>query len=392
MELTAMANSAQNNTSATSVCKRCVMDSRSTPSFVLQENGFCNFCSRFFNTAELIAINDQEGNKVKLDQLVSQIKEAGKSNQYDCIIGLSGGVDSSYVAYWAWKAGLRPLAVHFDNGWNSELAVHNIEQIIKTTGFDLYTYVINWDEFRDLQRAYFKAGVIDIEVPTDHMIFATLYQVSAKNKVKYLLSGTNHQTEGILPKEWVFSKTDLINLQDIHRRFGDVKLKTYPRLGHTQRFIYENLNGIRFVEPLQLQEYSKQLAKETIQREFGWRDYGGKHYESQFTKFYQGYVLPTKFKVDKRKAHLSTLVCNGEITREKALQELEQPPIPENELSDLYNYSIKKLGFTNEEFQAIMQSEPVPHTHYHHEGRPSLADKIQMAIVWRLGKYIFKRK
>jgi N-acetyl sugar amidotransferase len=367
------------------------MDNSSLSDFRLDENGYCNYCNDFFVREKKLNIQDDHNNTAKLAALVTKIKDTGAGSRYDCIIGLSGGVDSSYLAYWAWKSGLRPLAVHFDNGWNSELAVHNIENIIRTTGFDLYTYVINWDEFRDLQRAYFKSGVIDIEVPTDHMIFATLFKIASKNNVKYLLSGTNHQTEGIMPREWVFDKTDLINLQDIHKKFGETTLKTYPKLGYLQRFIFQKIKRIRFAEPLELQPYNKHIAKSTITKEFGWRDYGGKHYESNFTKFYQGYVLPTKFKVDKRKAHLSTLICNGELTREAAINELQQPPIPTSEQSELYDFSIKKLGFTDGEFTDIMNSKPVPHTFYKTEGNPGLGDKIFLAIIWRLNKYIFRK-
>ena len=368
------------------------MDDTAITNFIIDDKGHCNYCNDFFTVQEKYHYKEPAKLKVQLDALVQKIQQEGKGKKYDCVIGLSGGVDSSYLAYWAWKAGLRPIAVHFDNGWNSELAVHNIENIIRVTGFDLYTYVINWDEFRDLQRSYFKAGVIDIEVPTDHMIFATLFKVASENNIRFLLSGTNHQTEGILPREWVFSKTDLSNLKDIHSKFGEKQLKTYPKLGFVQRFFYEQVKGIKFVDPLELQDYNKNLAKQTIIEQFGWRDYGGKHYESQFTKFYQGYVLPRKFNVDKRKAHLSTLVCNGELSRADALKELEQPPIAENEVSDLYHYSIKKLGFSDEEFRQIMKAKPVPHTFYRHEGNPTFSDKLKTAILWRIGKYFIKRK
>ncbi|MDB5223192.1 MAG: ExsB family protein [Chitinophagaceae bacterium] len=365
------------------------MDNIALKAFELGKDGYCNYCNNFFLEEKRLNINNENLNNEKLSQLIALVKTSGAKKRYDCIIGLSGGVDSAYLAYWAWKNGLRPLAVHFDNGWNSELAVHNIENIIRITGFDLYTYVINWDEFRDLQRAYFKAGVIDIEVPTDHMIFATLFKVAAKNKIKYLLSGTNHQTEGIMPKEWVFDKTDLINLKDIHKKFGELKLKTYPKLGYLHRFYFQKIKGIQFLEPLQLQRYNKSLAKSTIVREFGWRDYGSKHYESTFTKFYQGHVLPLKFKVDKRKAHLSTLICNGEVERQIAREDLNVPPIAASELRELYNYSIKKLGFTDEEFQLMMKEEPVPHRVYKTEGNPGFADKIFLAIIWRINKYLF---
>lgn len=370
------------------VCKRCLLSSENIKQINFDEKGNCNYCNNFFEGQKQYLAPGKE-QEFALQQLVDKISADGKNKPYNCIVGLSGGVDSSYVAYWAWKAGLKPLAVHFDNGWNSELAVSNIENIIKTTGFDLYTYVVNWNEFRDLQRAYFKAGVIDIEVPTDHMIFATLFKVANKNNIKYLLSGTNHATEGILPKEWVYSKIDLLNIQDIHKKFGEIELKEYPKLGALQRSYYTQYKKIQFVEPLNLQPYNKKIAKETIIKEFGWRDYGGKHYESVFTKFYQGYVLPNKFKVDKRAAHLATLICNGELTQQQAIDEMQQPPIALDEVNEVYNYAIKKLGFTKEEFDAIMAATPVPHEVYENENNPSPLNKLKIKVMFKLCKILF---
>jgi N-acetyl sugar amidotransferase len=295
---------------------------------------------------------------------LEEIKAAGKKRDYDCVVGVSGGVDSTYVAWLAKEYGLRSLAVHCDNGWNSELAVKNIENIVKKLDFDLYTHVINWEEFRDLQLSYLKASVVDIEAITDHAIIATLYQVAAKNKIKYILSGENIATEGLLPQHWVHNKNDLINIKAIHRRFGSMPLKTYPTLGFGKNLLYQRMLGINYLTVLDYVDYVKEDAKEIIVEELGWRDYGGKHYESIFTRFYQSYILPTKFHIDKRKSHLSTLVCSGQMTREAALEKIKDPIIDNDVLGADKEYVIKKFGLTAKSFEEIMALPIKQHTDY----------------------------
>ena len=290
-----------------------------------------------------------------LSRIVDELKRAGKGKAYDCVLGLSGGVDSSYLAYLAVELGLRPLVVHFDNGWNSELAVSNIENLVKGLHLDLHTFVMDWPEFRDLQRAYFKASVVDLEVPTDHMILGALYRIAEQHGLKYLLSGTNVVTEAILPRRWYFSKFDLKNLRDIHAHFGTLPLRKLPALGFWQLTYYNQIRGINSISMLDLVDYNKAEAKQLLMHRFGWRDYGGKHYESVFTRFYQGYILPTKFNIDKRKAHLSTLICSGQITREDALTELEKPTYQATLQVEDKRYVAKKLGFTEDEFEMILR-------------------------------------
>jgi hypothetical protein len=268
------------------------------------------------------------------------------------------------MAYLAKDWGLRPLIVHFDNGWNSELAVKNIESIIAYTGFDLYTHVVNWDEFRSLQLAYIKSGVLDWEVPTDHGFMGALFRAAKREGIKHILTGTNHQTEGILPKSMSSNKDDSINILDIARKFGAQPFKTYPFVGPLRHIYYTEIYGFERHAPLNWIDYHKDRAKETIIREMGWRDYGGKHYESVFTRFYQGYVLPVKYGVDKRKAHFASLINSGQMTREEAMEILKTDPYGNEDLKwQDFEFVAKKLGMSQEELHAILAEKPVSHQH-----------------------------
>jgi N-acetyl sugar amidotransferase len=293
-----------------------------------------------------------------LDELISQIKKDGRHKDYDCIIGVSGGVDSTYVAYLTKTLGLRPLAVHLDNGWNSELAVSNISETLTKLNIDLYTYVINWEEFKDLQLSFINASVVDIELTTDHAIFATLYKVANKHRIKYILQGVNIATEGFLPSNWIHNKFDWLNIKSIHSKFGKMPLKTFPHLSLIEYFFYNYLSGIKFVPILNYIPYSKEVAKKTIVSELNWRDYDGKHYESVFTRFYQAYILPKKFGIDKRKSHYSTLICAGEQSKEKVLELLKLPALDPDKLKLDKEFVIKKFNLTSEQFEQLM-SQPV---------------------------------
>jgi len=297
-----------------------------------------------------------------LSALAKRIREAGEGKEYDAVVGLSGGVDSSYAAHLAHGMGLRLLAVHFDNGWDSELAVGNIERIVQACDMDLSTYVIDWAEFRDLQRAFLKASVVDIEILSDHAIYASMLNLAKESGIRFVVSGTNVATEHGLPPSWVWSKQDWTNIQSIHASYGSVELRSFPHLTTTQRMLIRLLGrDLEVVEPLNLVRYRRDEAAATLSRLYGWRDYGGKHHESVFTKFYQGYILPTKFGIDKRRVHLSDRIRSGELTRDEALAELERPAYDRAELAREKAYVIKKLGFTEEEFAAIMAEPPRPH-------------------------------
>lgn len=344
------------------ICTRCVMDT-TDPEIKFDENGICNHCKRYDELVRLKLLTGEEREN-KLKEIIDKIKRKGKNKKYDCIIGVSGGVDSSYAAYIVKKLGLRPLAVHLDNGWDAELAVGNIEKILKNLDIDLYTYVVNWEEFKALQLAYFKASVVDIEVVTDHAITAAIYDIADKNRIKYFLSGSNIVTEAIMPYSWAYNKNDLWNLEAIHKRYGTVKLKTYPTMGLFKWLYYGFFKGIQTIPLLNYVDYNKKEAKELLISELGWVDYGGKHYESLFTKFYQAYILPTKFNIDKRKAHLSTLICSGQITREEALKELEKPLYGEDELARDKEYVLKKLALSEKEFEDLMKLPIKRHQDY----------------------------
>lgn len=344
------------------MCVRCILDTRDDPKITFNEVGLCNHCLTYEIVAERRLLGAQR--EQKLAALLERIKADGQGREYDCVVGVSGGVDSTYVAYLAKKFDLRALVVHCDNGWNSELAVKNIENIVRCLDYDLFTYVIDWEEFRDLQIAYLKASVVDIEALTDHAIFATLSQIASQRGIKYILSGENVVTEGVLPASWVHMKSDLINIKAIHRRFGRLPMKTFPTKGFLQGLYYEYVRGIHYIPILDYVEYIKEDAKQTITSELGWRDYGGKHYESIFTRFYQSYILPEKFGIDKRKSHLSTLICSGQISREEALLKIREPIIDQDVLQSDKEYVIKKFGLTPELFDAIMTAPLRQHTDY----------------------------
>lgn len=345
------------------VCTKCVMDT-SDKDISFDESGVCNHC---LDAEEKLRnyIFSEEQEQVNLQSIKKMIL-ASKRGTYDCLIGVSGGVDSSYILYLAWKMGLNPLCVHFDNGWNSNIAVSNIEKMIQKCGFDLQTYVIDWPEFRDLQRAFFKAGVIDIEMLTDHAITAIMFKLARKSNLKFILSGGNYRTEHGLPKSWTWNKQDLRNIKHIHSLFGEIsQIKNYPTLNSFRYVFLRKFKVIfSYVEILNKINYSKKEAVETLIREFGWENYGGKHYESVFTKFYQAYYLPKKFGYDKRRVHLSAQIRNYEITREYAVQELLNPPVDDLTFQDEKSYVLKKLGFTESEFDEIMHAKPKGHLYY----------------------------
>ena len=281
-------------------CNRCVMDTTASE-IVFDENGNCNFCNTF-----LKKLDAQNTNKVELkNDLINKIKKDGRGKKYDCIIGVSGGVDSSYVLHLAKEEGLRILAVHMDNGWNSELATNNISNLVNELNIDLYTHVINWEEYRDMMESFFKANVIDIEILYDNSMTAVNFNLAKKYKTKYILSGQNLSTEGMqMPKSWNWLKLDAKNIKAIHKKYGTQKIKTFPLISTMQWIYCEYFKGIKWLPLLDYFEYNKNNALNLLENKYGYKPYPYKHYESVFTRFYQGYILPNKFKVDKRKLHL----------------------------------------------------------------------------------------
>lgn len=340
------------------ICTRCIMDT-TDPEIEFDAEGVCNHCRSVEKTMQTYPYNLNRAEKQKeLAEKVAAIKERGKHNQYDCVIGVSGGVDSTYVAYLVKQLDLRPLAIHLDNGWNSELAVHNIEKICKTIGIDLSTYVLDWEEFRDLQVAFLKASTPDSEIPTDHAIHGTLYKIAAQKNITTMIIGCNFATESILPRSWSHGHYDWKYIASIHQQFGTVPLKTFPDLRLAKWFYYKMAKGIRYFTILDYVDYVKKEAIATLEQELDWQNYGGKHHESVYTKFFQTYILPTKFGFDKRRTHLSSLICDGQLTRAEALEEMQKPLYTPRELEEEKQYVIKKLGITTDTFNQMMASPP----------------------------------
>ena len=307
------------------ICTNCVMD---TTDSVIQfdEKGMCDHCHNFYENILPNWHPDEQG-KQKLKEIVAQIKKEGKGKKYDCIIGLSGGVDSSYLAYLAVKKlGLRPLLFACDTGWNLNVAVQNVEKITKGLDMPLHTEIVNWNEMRDLQLAFFKAQVPYQDIPQDHVIFASLYNYATKHGIKYVLTGGNNSTECVRePIEWVY-QNDIRMLKDIHKKYGTIPLKTLPLCGMFKAHLYyQYIKGMKVVKLLDLIPYTKAKAIDTLQKEFGWEPYANKHFESVFTRFYEGYWLVKKFGYDKRRCHFSSLILTGQLKREDALEILKNP-------------------------------------------------------------------
>lgn len=324
------------------------------PDIVFYPDGRCSLCRNYDEHRTKEVYTDAAG-VARLERLVADIKRAGKGARYDCLIGLSGGVDSSYVAYLVAKRfGLRAIAVHLDNGWNTELAVDNVERIVKVLKIDLSTHVLDWKEFRDIQIAFLKSSISNIEIPTDHAIWAVLVKTAARMGIKYIIAGNNVVTESIMPESWLYGSKDSRLIRSIHQHFGRVPMRGFPHLTTFDYAYYLLLRGIRWVPLLNYVPYVKEEAKQVLMDELGWRDYGGKHYESTFTRFFHAYYLPKKFGFDLRKSYYSALVCSGQLARSTALRNLAQPPAPPELLAQDRDYVLKKLGFTSEEFEAIL--------------------------------------
>jgi N-acetyl sugar amidotransferase len=347
-------------------CTKTVMDNIADPDIRFDEEGVCNYYHRYFKNLPR-EVKDPEWGKKKLDEIVSKIQSAGKGKTYDCIIGVSGGVDSTYVALKVKELGFRPLVVHFDNGWNSEIAVKNIENIVQSLDFDLYTHVFDWEQYKDLQLAFFRANVVDIEAITDVAIMGVLLMLAFKFKIKCIISGYNYKTECILPQSWYYK--DYFNIIDIHRKYGKRKISLFPFYDNLYNKFKLKLNPVDVFNLLDYIDYNKPQAKKEITEKLKWKDYGGKHYESVFTRFFQGYILPNKFGFDKRKSHLTNLICCGQMTRDEALKELEAPIYDINQLKTDYDFVLKKLDFTRQEFEDYINTPGQSHFSFDTEAK-----------------------
>ena len=333
-------------------CTRCIMDTTDSKIY-FDTNGVCNHCHRYDNLLPS-RTHSETDSSLKLEKLVNAIKRAGRNSDYDCIIGVSGGVDSTYVAYLTKKLGLRPLAIHFDNGWNSELAVSNIEKILDKMDINLYTYVIDWPVFKDLQLSFLKASTPDGEIPTDHAINALLFREASKRNIKYIINGMNFKTESMAVESWAYGHSDWKYIKSVHKLFGTKKLNKYPKYSFFNLFYWTFIKKIKVISILNYIDYNKDETMKILQNDLGWVYYGGKHYESIYTRFYQGYVLPIKFSIDKRIGHLSDLIRSGQLTRQEALKEIKNPIYNEKLLIQDREFVIKKLSISSESFEKLM--------------------------------------
>ena len=369
-------------------CNRCIMDT-SDPEIVFDNQGVCNHCSNFDEVTSKYWLPNDEGSR-RWAKTVAELKAEGKGREYDCIIGLSGGVDSSYLAIKVHESGLRPLVVHVDAGWNSELAMSNIESIVKYCNYDLHTHVVDWEEMRDLHLAYLRAGIANQDVPQDHIFFSSLYHFAIKNKIRHVLSGSNIATESIFPDSWLGDAMDSINLRAVHKRYGVNKLKHYKTISFFEYYIwYPLVKKMSIVNPLNYMDYDKAKALKTLQATVGYKPYARKHGESQFTKIFQNYYLPSKFGFDKRLPHLSSLIVSGQMTRKEALHTLEEPLYDPGELESDSSFFCKKLQIKREMFNELMEAPVHAYSDFpSSQGYYKLLKKIQRVFERILGRRI----
>lgn len=340
------------------LCTTCVMDT-SDPDISFDADGRCSHCTSYGERAVHAGLIPPAERPERLARAVEQIKKDGAGRPYDCLIGLSGGVDSSYVALKVKELGLRPLAVHLDNGWNAEIAVGNIEKIVRALDIDLFTVVLDWEEFRDLQLAYLRAATPDYEIPTDHAILAVVFKAAWRFRIPWLVMGHNVESELVLPKSWAQGHSDWHYVRSVHERFGRRPLRTFPHFDTVEYFRFRRQVARCTLNILNYLDYSRSGAIAELERSVGWRNYGGKHYESIYTRFIQGYLLPTKFGYDKRRAHLSSLVLAGSKTREEALAQLAKPTYESEQQLELDRiFFLKKLGLTERELEALVAAPP----------------------------------
>ena len=334
------------------VCTNCVMDT-SDSQIVFNDAGICDHCLGFQQDVLPNWYPNEKGAAI-FRETVAQIKASGKGKPFDCIMGMSGGLDSSYLLHIAVKEfDLRPLVFHVDGGWNTDLAVNNIQVLVDKLGLDLYTEVINWNEMSDFQLAFFKSGVPHIDLPQDHAFVATLYHFANKHGIKYILNGGNYSTECVRnPKEWLYYGTDMAQIKDIQRQFGTVHLRTYP-FSHVlfHKVYLRYIRGVRVVKPLNLMPYTKENASKVLSETYGWRPYSQKHFESRFTRFYEGYWLPTRFGYDTRRVQYSSLIQTGQMTRDEALEHLKQPAYDPDTIDEDFEYIATKLGISVQELR-----------------------------------------
>ena len=339
------------------ICSNCVMDTTDSK-ITFDEKGVCDHCNTYYTDILPKWHTDERGHKA-LEEIIVKIKKEGEGKDFDCLMGMSGGIDSSYLLYvMVEKYGLRPLVFHVDAGWNSQIAVNNIERLVDGLGLDLYTEVINWEEIKDLQLAFFKSGVSHVDTPQDHSFFATMYKFASKHKIKHILTGGNYSTECVRnPLEWMYYQSDSIQLKDIYKKHGTGELKDYPISNILWHKVYlPYIKGIKLIRPLDFVPYNKDEAMQLLVDKFGYQKYPQKHFESRFTRFYEGYWLPVKFGFDTRKVQYSSLILTDQMTREEALECLSKPAYNPNSIKQDFEYIATKLGISVEKLQSYMDA------------------------------------
>lgn len=366
------------------ICNRCVMDTTASD-ITFNEDGVCNYCTEFLEKSSYEFYQDTDLREHELRSLIKKIKDKGKKKKYDCIVGVSGGVDSSWTLYKAVELGLRPLAVHMDNGWNSELAQNNIQNLVQKLNVDLVTHVINWEEYKSLQQAFFNSDVIDIELLYDNALKGPIYKQAIKYKLNYILGGQNLSTEGLrMPPNWSWFKKDVRNIKSIYKYHGDGRpIKTFPFYSTLDSNYYRYIKKIRWIPFIDFFNYDKKKVVEELVRIISFKPYPYKHYESVFTRFYQGFILPRKFGVDKRRVHLSSLILTGQMNREEAISLLEELPYPnEDELNSDIEYFLKKMGWSKKQLDDYLKRTPKSHEDYPSEFKLDLLlKKLKRTIL-----------
>ncbi|MDB4072528.1 N-acetyl sugar amidotransferase [Gammaproteobacteria bacterium] len=369
-------------TSNQTICSRCVMDT-SDKYISFDSKGHCNHCNQFYLEKEPLVYKDGQSNE-ELHKLVKKIKKQGQNNKYDCLIGMSGGVDSAYVAYLVNDLGLRPLAVHMDNGWNAVEATANIRAVCESLNIDYQSHVLNWKTFKDIQLSLLKSSIVEVELATDIAIQGVLHQAAIKHNIKFMIGGGNYATEGILPDSWFYDPRDKKLLKSIHKKFGTTPFGDFPTFGFFREIYCKFFKGIKTIYILNYFPYSRDNALKLLTEKLGYQDYGGKHHESTYTKFVQSYYQPMKFNLDYRRATFSSAICNNDMTREDALIQLSELPYDPDTLDASKEYVAKKFDLTLEEFEAIANQEPKSYKDYPNNER-------FLTFIYKIYRHFFKK-
>jgi N-acetyl sugar amidotransferase len=340
------------------ICSRCILDTTALDIW-FTDAGVCKYCLIHDEMEKLHPLN--ENTKLLLTELIKKIQKSGRNKKYDCIVGVSGGRDSSYTLLTSVKLGLRPLAVHFDNGWNSDVSVQNIKKACEKLKIDLFTIVADWEEFKDLQISFLKASTPDADIPTDYAIYSVLYNIANKEGIKFILNGHSFRTEGTSPISWTYM--DPLYVRSVHKKFGKIKkFKSFPHMTLIKLQFYIWVKKIREIRLMEFIDYRKKEVDEILSKELDWKYYGGHHHENLYTRFFQSYYLPKKFNIDKRKTELSAMIRSGQMTREDAINEIARSPYEFDERTVTYAYT--KLGLTQKEFDEIMNLPQKSHNDY----------------------------